>query len=330
MITRRALLLATAAGVCSLCFGGCSAENDSAVVIYSTSEGDANEAMLAAMQEDMPEYDIRLRYVSTGVCAARLLNEGKGSEADMVSGLEGGYLRQIQPVLASLDDFGYDFDLFEQDLLDGTQTYLPFRRESACIAMNAEGLAEKGLALPECYDDLLNPSYKGMITMPNPKTSGTGYNFLKNLVNTRGEDEAFAYFDQLAENVYQFSSSGSGPVNSLVQGEALIGLGLTYQAVAEQNEGAPVAPFFFKEGAPWTMSGVAIIDGRQDKPAVRAVMDWMLDKGIMLDKQLFVPDKVFADQQTSIPNYPTDVPYADMTGIFDIDEKKRLLERWKY
>ena len=56
--------------------------------------------------------------------------------------------------------------------------------------------------------------------MPNPRSSGTGYNFLKSLVNAWGEDEAFAYFDRLAENVYQFTSSGSGPVNALVQGEA--------------------------------------------------------------------------------------------------------------
>lgn len=330
MITRRKFLLATAVGVCSLALGGCSGASDSTVVIYSCGEGDANEVLLTAMHEDLPECDIRLHYVSTGVCAARLLNEGKGSEADIVLMLEGGYLRQIQPILASLEGYGYDFGVFEQDLLDGTRTYLPFRRESACVAMNAEGLAEKGLALPECYDDLLDPGYKGMITMPNPKTSGTGYNFLKSLVNTRGEDEAFAYFDRLAENVYQFSSSGSGPVNSLVQGEALIGLGLTYQAVSEQNEGAPVAPYFFEEGSPWTMNGVAVVDGKQGKTAVRQVMDWMMETGILLDKQQFVPDKVFVDQKTEIPNFPTDVAYADMTGIFEIDEKQRLLERWKY
>ena len=330
MISRRTFILATAAGVCSLALGGCSAANENTVVIYSCGEGEANEVLLTAMHDDLPDCDIRLHYVSTGVCAARLLNEGVGSEADIVLMLEGGYLRQIQPILASLDGFGYDFSAFEQDLLDGTRTYLPFRRESACIAMNAQGLAERGLALPACYDDLLDPAYQGMITMPNPKTSGTGYNFLKSLVNTRGEDAAFAYFDDLARNVYQFSSSGSGPVNALVQGEALIGLGLTYQAVSEENNGAPLAPYFFAEGSPWTMNGVAVVEGKQDKPAVRTVMDWMFDTGILLDKERFVPDKVFVDQRTSIPNFPTDVAYADMTGIFDIDEKQRLLDRWKY
>ena len=84
-------------------------------------------------------------------------------------------------------------------------------------------LEEKNLAVPTSYADLLKPEYKGLVSMPNPKSSGTGYMFLKSLVNAWGEEEAFAYFDQLAENILQFTSSGSGPVNALVQGEAAIG-----------------------------------------------------------------------------------------------------------
>ncbi|MEG0324689.1 MAG: ABC transporter substrate-binding protein, partial [Raoultibacter sp.] len=128
----------------------------------------------------------------------------------------------------------------------------------------------------------------------------------------------------------QYTSSGSGPVNALVQGEALIGMGLTYQAVSEINQGVPIEIIEFEEGFPWTMNGVGVITGKEDKPAVQAVMNWMYEKGILLDKELFVPDKVFVEQETAIPNYPTDIVYADMTGIFDTDEKKALLERWKY
>lgn len=312
----------------AVALSGCSSASDNTVVIYSCGEGEANEVLLAAMHRDLPHYDIRLHYVSTGTCAAKLQNEGTSSEADIVLMLEGGYLRQIQPSLATLDS--YDFSVFESDLLDGTSKYLPFRRESACVAMNVGELEARGIPVPESYDDLLDPAYKGLISMANPKSSGTGYNFVKSLVNTRGEDAAFEYFDGLAENVYQFSSSGSGPVNALVQGEALIGFGLTYQAVSEINKGVPIEVRFFEEGSPWTMNGVAVVEGKQDKPAVIAVMDWMYDAGILIDKQEFVPDKVFVEQHTEIPNYPQDTNYADMEGIFDIDEKKRLLERWKY
>lgn len=321
-------MAAAAGGVAALALGGCSADNGNSVVIYSCGEGEANEVLLEAMHRDLPDYDIRLHYVSTGTCAAKLQNEGTSSEADIVLMLEGGYLKQIEPSLAVLE--GYDFSVFESDLVDGTSTYLPFRRESACIAMNTGELEAHGLAVPEAYDDLLDPSYKGLISMANPKSSGTAYNFVKSLVNTRGEDAAFEYFDQLAENIYQFSSSGSGPVNALVQGEALIGFGLTYQAVSEINKGVPIEVRFFEEGSPWTMNGVAVVKGKEGKPAVRGVMDWMYTTGILLDKQEFVPDKVFVDQHTEIPNFPLDTHYADMDGVFDIDEKKRLLEKWKY
>lgn len=149
-----AYAVATLALGFALLFSGCSAENENTVVIYSCGEGELNEYMLEQMHEDLPEYDIRLHYVSTGNCAARLQTEGSDSEADIVFGLEGGYMRQVQDAFAPLD---YDLSVFEPDLLDGSGTYLPFRRESACIAVNAQELESRGLDVPASYDDLLKP-----------------------------------------------------------------------------------------------------------------------------------------------------------------------------
>lgn len=330
-LSRRAFIGMSCVAACSAVgLSACGRTNDNAAIIYSCGEGEANEAILAAIHEDLPEYDIRLHYVNTGSCAARLKTEGAQCEADVILGLEGGYLMQVEDSLASLSDEGFDFARFSSDLLDGSEKYLPFRREAACVSVRVEALEQRGLPVPETYSDLLDPMYAGLICMPNPKSSGTGYNFLKSLVNAWGEDEAFAYFDDLAKNVYQFTSSGSGPVNALTQGEALIGLGLTYQAVSEINKGVPLEIVPFEEGSPWTMNGVAVVEGKQHKLAVKALIKWFYEKGIMLDKELFVPDQVFVGQEVSIENYPTDIVYADMTGIFDSDEKQRLLKRWKY
>lgn len=327
-LTRRDFMYVSAGALCALTLSGCAPANESTVVIYSCGEGGPNELLLAELHRDLPEHDIRLHYVSTGTCAAKLKIEGSSSEADIVLMLEGGYLRQIQPSLAKLT--GYDFNVFENDLLDGSCTYLPFRRESACIAMNVSQLEKRGLPIPSSYDELLNPIYKNLIAMANPKSSGTGYNFLKNFVNERGEQDAFEYFDELTKNIYQFSSSGSGPVNALVQGEALIGFGLTFQTVSEINQGVPLEARFFAEGSPWTMNGVAVVEGKQDKVGVRVVMDWMYTRGILLDKQNFVPDKVFVNQDSTVENYPDSIRYANMDGVFDIEEKQRLLKKWKY
>jgi iron(III) transport system substrate-binding protein len=55
-------------------------------------------------------------------------------------------------------------------------------------------------------------------------------------INTRGEDAAFDYFDKLSESILQFTSSGSGPVNALIQEKADIGLGMTFQVVTTINQ----------------------------------------------------------------------------------------------
>lgn len=159
-------------GVAALALSGCSSARGDTVVIYSCGDGEANEVLLEAMHRDLPQYDIRLHYVSTGTCAAKLQNEGTSSEADIVLMLEGGYLRQIRPSLAVLED--YDFGVFESDLLDGSSKYLPFRRESACVAMNVGELEARGIPVPESYDDLLDPAYKGLVSMANPKSSEPG------------------------------------------------------------------------------------------------------------------------------------------------------------
>ena len=327
-ISRRRFCWIAAGALAVLALPGCSSANDGTVVIYSCAEGVRNESLITAMHARFPEYDIRLHYIPTGNCAAKLRMEGSQSEADIVLDLEGGYIKQVSEWLDQLP--AQDAKRYCADLVDPDHRYFPFARESACIAVNETTLSAHGLEAPQSYEDLTDPQYKGLVTMPNPKSSGTGYNFVKSLVNAWGEDEAFDYFDRLADNVYQFTSSGSGPVNALVRGEAAIGLGMTFQAVSGINQGVPLKVLFFEEGAPWAVYGMGIVEGKGSRAAVREVFDWLSTEGVKIDNETYVPDQVLADFKAEIPNYPTDIDYADMTGITDPDEKKRLLGRWKY
>ncbi|WP_238329167.1 extracellular solute-binding protein [Eggerthella lenta] len=313
---------------CAFALPGCSGRSESTVVIYSCAEGVRNESLLAAMHDRFPLYDIRLRYIPTGNCAAKLKMEGAQSEADIVLGLEGGYLKQVADQFEELS--ASDASRYCADLVDADNCFFPFSRESACIAINEVAFAERGLDVPRSYEDLTDPAFRGLVTMPNPKSSGTGYNFVKSLVNAWGEDATFDYFDRLADNVYQFASSGSGPVNALVQGEAAVGLGMTFQAVSEINQGVPLRVLFFEEGAPWAVYGLGIVRGKGDRSVVREVFDWLAIEGVRIDNETYVPDQVLVDFKAEIPNYPTDIVYADMTGITDPDEKQRLLSKWKY
>ncbi|MBQ7485127.1 MAG: extracellular solute-binding protein [Oscillospiraceae bacterium] len=302
-------------------------KDDNRVVIYSGAEEYRNEYFLKRLQEQFPDYDITIEYMPTGNLAAKLAAEGTDTDMDIFYDLDFSYAGLVEQYLADVSQ--YDQSIYVDDCKVENAHYLAATRNGGAIIVNPDVLAEKGIAEPTCYKDLLKPEYKNLISMPSPKSSGTGYMFVKSLVNAWGEEEAFAYFGALAENVLQFTESGSGPVNALVQGEVAVGLGMTAQAVTAINDGANLKILFFEEGSPYSLYGYAIPAGKETRQAVVDVFNFFHDTLVAEDKALYYPEQVFVGQENNIENYPTDIPYADMSNNTTA-EKSRLLELWEY
>lgn len=306
---------------------GCG-ESKEDVLILSSSEDFRNSHFIELLNEEFPDYNVQVQYMSTGTAGAKLKAEGVETDCDIIIGLETGYLYQNASNLAILSD--YNTDDFVEEALPDEEIFLPWERYSGCIAIREDILEEKGLAIPTSYDDLLKPEYKNLISMPSPKASGTGYMFLLSLVNARGEKEAFEYFDKLADNVLHFTQSGSGPVNDLIQGEVAIGLGMTFQAVSEINKGVDIKLHHFEEGEPSTFTGFAMIEGRDNNPAVKEVFDYIYNELVYIDKELFSPEQIFKSQTNNVPNYPKNMNYADMYTENPIETKEHLLGNWQH
>ena len=320
-----AMLLAIllACGTLSAC-----GEKKEQVLIYTSAEDYRVEYMHQRLQEQFPQYHIVIEYMPTGNHAARLLAEGTQTECDITYDLEYAYLEKLaqEGILADLS--GYDFSVFQEEV-NQSNYYMAEYRNGGAIIINPQVLADHSLAVPECYDDLLRPEYQGLISMPNPASSGTGYMFLLAMVNDRGEEEAFAYFDALAENVLQFTSSGAGPVNALIQGEVAIGLGITGTAVAAINDGAQLEILFFEEGSPYALYGQGIIAGKEERMAVREVYDFLYSTYGYENCEKFFPEPIYADCSFTIANYPANIIYCDMSGN-TAEMKDYLLSIWKY
>lgn len=306
---------------------GCGSKNES-ILIYTSVEDYVVEDMNARLSEQFPDYDITVEYVSTGNHAAKLLAEGTNTECDITYDLEYGYMEQLAQAGVLADLSGYDKSIYMDDTVV-SDNYLIQCRVGGAVILNTEMLAQKGLAEPTCYEDLLKPEYAGLISMANPKSSGTGYMFLKSLVNAWGDEEAFAYFDALTPNVLQYTSSGSGPVNALLQGEAAIGFGMTSHAVTQINEGAPLKVVFFQEGSPFTLYGQSMIAGKDSRESVKEVFDFLVNTYSYELNEKFFPEQMFKDVVYTVENYPENIVYSDMSNN-TIDEKTRLLEMWKY
>lgn len=302
-------------------------DSNNKVVIYSGAEEYRNEYFLKRLKEEFPDYDVTIEYMPTGNLAAKLAAEGTDTDMDIFYDLDFSYAGLVEQYLADVS--AYDQSIYVDDCKVENAHYLAATRNGGAIIVNPDVLEAKGIAEPTCYEDLLKPEYKGLVSMPDPKSSGTGYMFIKSLVNAWGEDEAFEYFDALADNILQFTSSGSGPVNALVQGEVAVGLGMTAQAVTKINEGANLKILFFDEGSPYSLYGYAIPEGKQTRKAVVDVFNFFYTTLVMEDKELYYPEQVFVDQVNNIENYPTNIKYADMHDNTTA-EKSRLLDNWEY
>ena len=326
-IYKSVVLLIVAAILLSSIFAGCGPQKEK-VLIYTSVEDYVVEDMTARLQEVFPQYDITIEYLATGNHAAKLLAEGTSTECDITYDLEYAYLTKLEQagVLADLSD--YDTSIYSEDTVVSDR-YLIQCRVGGAIILNTEVLKEKGLAEPTSYEDLLKPEYKGLISLANPKSSGTGYMFYKSLVNAWGEDKALEYFDKLTNNILSYTSSGSGPVNALIQGEVAIGLGMTSHAVAQINSGAPLKVVYFEEGSPFTLYGQSIIAGKETREAVKAVFDFLVNTYSYELNEKFFPEQIFKDVTYKVENYPDNIVYSDMRDN-TINEKDRLLELWKY
>lgn len=300
------------------------------IVICASAEQFRNDALQEQLSERFPDKNIIVMYMSTGKAAAKVFAEGRDTEIDILVGLETGYMNKITHHLADIS--GLSTVAYTEGLTpsDNANHWVTWERQAGAIIVNRTVLDKYGLEAPKTYEDLLKPEYKGLVAMPDPKSSGTGYFFYKSWVNTMGTEGALAYVDRLYENLKQFTESGSGPIKMLKQGEVAIGLALTFQAVSEINDGQPLEIIFPETGSPYSLTGTAMLGGRETRADVIEVYEFIINEFLVYDKENFSPETVYEGQVNKIENYPQNIVYADMTGIQEIAEKERLLALWKY
>ena len=303
------------------------------VTIYTSTEDYNMEYLQKCLDKQFPDYEIIIEYMSTSNIAAKIIEEGSSSDCDIIYAEEYGYLEKMAEanVLESIKG-DYDLTRYTDDALtDSLKDFaLPATRTGGGVIINNAVLTSHQLKRPTSYEDLLKPEYKGLISMASPKSSGTGYMFYFSLVKAWGEEKALNYFKSLTPNVLSYTTSGSGPVNALMNREVAVGFGMISQAVNKINDGNnELSILFFKEGAPSNLYGNAIVKGKKQRKAVKDVMDYLDSFYTDESCRLYYPEPVLKNRNYQIPNFPENIKYSDMSGN-NLSAKERLLTLWEY
>lgn len=201
------------------------------------------------------------------------------------------------------------------------------------IGMNEKSLAEKGIAKPQCYADLLKPEFKGLIQYPDPRVSGTGYTILVTLIEIMGEDKAFAYLKALNKNIAQYTKSGLATGN-LSTGASAIDIGFMHTYVREKDKGAPVVGTLPCEGIGYTLGAASIIKNGRNVENAKHFIDFVLSAEAQEipwkeADSYQLPTNIHAKAHPNLVD-PTKLKLIDIDFIkFGSDqEAKRLIDRW--
>ncbi|MBO1512577.1 putative 2-aminoethylphosphonate ABC transporter substrate-binding protein [Metabacillus bambusae] len=261
--------------------GGLSGE----LTVYTAIEEELIPQYLEKFKVKYPDVKLNIVRDSTGIITAKLLSEGKNTQADVVWGLAASSLLALdqKDMLASYTPKGSDKILPSFKDSKEPLKWVGNTSFMTGVVVNTTELEKKNLPIPKSYEDLIKPEYKDMIVMPHPASSGTGFLTVSAWLQMMGEDKGWKFMNDLHENVATYTHSGSKPAKLAASGEYAIGITLAYSGVQQKQEGAPVEVVLPEEGLGWDVEANGLINKNEmkNKELAKAFLDWAITDDVM-------------------------------------------------
>lgn len=331
-MTRRSMRLHLGAVItgAALALAG-AAQAQTKLTVYTALENDQLKPLKDAFEKATPGVEIVWVRDSTGVITARLLAEKGNPRADVIYGVSVSSvaLFEQQGMLEGYTPKGADklkanfVDSKNPMMWTGIDAYA-----SIIVFNTAEGGAKK-VSQPKEWADLTKADYRGMIVMPNPASSGTGYLMVSAWLQNMGEKAGWEFMDKLHQNVAVYTHSGSAPCVQAARGERVVGLCLDMRGASEKTKGAPIELAVPKNNG-WEIEASGIHKGTKNLEAAKKLIDWSVTKEaseIYAKTYALVAHK---EVKAAPKNYPTDMEAKLVKNDFGWmgKERGRILAEW--
>jgi iron(III) transport system substrate-binding protein len=301
-----------------------------ALTVYSSVDEENAKKLLDAFTK-ATGVKVRFTFLSSGPAVARIEAEKNNPQADVwygapsenhvalkEKGLSQPYVSPLAKELAAKfkDPEGY---------------WTSFYMNPLGFASNMTMLKQKGVDPPVSWADLLKPGFKGQVQVPNPQTSGTGYNMVAALVLIMGEDKAFDYMKKLGPSIQTYTQSGTAPSEAAAIGQAGVGIQFTPAFLRLIEESYPLKVTFPKEGVGFEAPAISLLKGAPRAELAKKLVDWAISlpgqNAITDARTFFFPVHAKAKLAKGLPAFD-EIPTINYDAIWAGKEKKRLVERW--
>ena len=321
----------------TLCLAaGTAAAQKTQLLVYTALETDQLKAYQEGFNKVHPDIELKWVRDSTGVITAKLLAEKGNPQADAVMGVAASSLALLDKngMLQPYAPLNLDAIMSQYRDKKNPPAWFGMDVWGATVCFNTVEAQKRNIPKPETWKDLTKPIYKGMIVMPNPASSGTGYFDVTAWLSLFGDDNGkgggWKYMDALHENIMQYTHSGSKPCVMAGNGEAVIGISFEYRANTIKAKGGPIELIFPKEGLGWDLESFAIHKGTKKLDAAKKLADWASSKDAMM---LYGKNFAITAQPgvaAPLANVPKDYEARLVKMNFDwaAENRERILDEW--
>lgn len=311
------------------------AANAGELLVYSSTDADNLKYYMDNFQKDNPDITVKVVRESTGTMAAKMMAEKDNPQADVL-------FEMAATVALNMEEQGMfhpytpkGMDKIDPRYVDkeGEVNWVGNYGWAGCICWNKIEAEKLGLPKPTKWSDLTNPVYKGLISMPNPNSSGTGFLDVSSWIQIMGEEKAWKYMDDLHKNVGVYTHSGSKPCKQAGSGEFPVGISWPGRAIKIIKAGAPMEMIIPEEGIGWEMQVVAIMKGTKNLEDSKRLIDWTLGNGMKLfgERQSIIADTSKITPDPVLPDFFKEVnaKLIDNKFAWAAANKTRIVAEWK-
>lgn len=247
------------------------------VVVYSPHDADPLNAGVNLFMEKYPNVKVEVVAAGTGELCNRIAAETANPIADVLWG--GGadslaaFKEYFEPYVCANDEFiGAAYK--DPDGLWIGESPLPM-----VIFYNKDLIEKDGLTIPETWEDLTKPEWKGKIAYCLPSKSGSAYTQLCTMIQGHGgKEDGWDFIKKLYDNLDGKIVDSSGKCHKMVaDGEFYVGL--TLEKAAVQYKDDPSVGFVYpKDGTSAVPDGVALVKGCPNEENAKLFIDFVTSK----------------------------------------------------
>lgn len=308
----------------------------SPIVIYTAAEDERIAYLQEKLNNKFPKEKIFIHSLGTGAFLSKLMTEAEMTDCDIFYDLDSNnaeiILSKNPNLFADLSTYNFDiYDILVTSYLKRHKKYAVNGKTCGAFIVNKKLLKDKNLGIPKSYEDLLDGKYQGLVSVPSPNSSGTGYSFLNGMVAKFGKEKADRYFKSLNNNIKEYTTSGSAPVKAVQRGDVAIGFGMLWQCVQYSNMDSNLEVVIPDGEVPYSLFVMGMINGKDKDTRVKAIFNYLYYELNEQECAKYNPDKIYVVAlKNEIPNYPTDFKEIIMDTVFDYEHKQELLDEWEY